>query len=109
MADEYDLDRPTLEAVIRAMEQDLVKLESALQKVRGSGNVTTADVGSWSAAVQLADVSGRAYAGTTTYGQQLVTGYKEVIGRLRTALKNYNEAERKATTRNGAAGAPIYG
>jgi exonuclease VII small subunit len=107
MAGEYEVEKAALRSIIRAMEQDIGKLESAISSIRGGAQVTTADLGSWPAASQLASVSQRAYTGTETYGRQLLEGYKNVLQRLRSSLQKYEQAEQLATTASNGPGSSL--
>lgn len=107
MAD-YEIDRAQLQALIRAAEADLAKVERALRSIQSGTNLSTADIGAWPAADQLVTISTRAHFGAASYGADLLRGYRDVIERLRTALRTYDEAEHKSTGRNRQAGAPIY-
>ncbi len=101
----FSVNRDTLRQVANAMKQDIAEVRAVLSDLQENGLLTEIQLGDWDAPSGLAGATSNAFAGITSFVDDLIQAHDAVSERLNSSANAYSDAEANNTALSN--GVPI--
>lgn len=99
------VDRAALHRVAGAMRSDIAHIQAVLADLQQNGLITELEVGGWDAAAGLAAATRNAFAGITSFVNDLIDAHAAVSERITKSALLYEDTEANNTSLSHRAGA----